>query len=471
MHRGPRLPRPLLPALLLLLPCAPGAAQERPTADAAEPLAYYRMDGLDAIVTRGDVALEMAFHTRRKDDGRAAVEQLVKSELVRRAAERTGAWPKPDEVRRRWDELRRQLRAAGRDPEREPLLRNCSEAALLDYLAVDLAHEQIVRKELGLGDDEQVSPAMLELWTRETRQRATVVDDPDQLPLGTAVRIDGDDVPMLDLGILLLRSSDQDELDSYVRRFVVLEGIDALAREHGVDASRADLERELEARRVMAERDPRFGGLSFEQLLRGQGLTPEWLLKSRSFRAHVLQKKIIARLHPRAALLARAAEDRPAVLAEFGARRRLAIVFSRALDEPNQLVPRDFPAAIAHLETVRRRLETEPFETVAKIESDDAGTKMRGGDCGWLPRRTDDLPEPVLAVAFELGYGEVSPPIRAEDGCYLVKVLGIEPEVTDDTLVERMRERLVEELTRDLLREAEIRRVDGSPLDPKADDR
>ena len=442
-----------------LLTQAPQAAD-----DAATPIARYHLRLAEVVVTRGDVALEMAFHLRRKDDGRAACAQLAKTELVRRAAAAKGAWPEPATVRARLDELRQQLRAAGRDPDREPIFRNCSEAALLDYLAIDVAHERVVRKELGLRDDEQVSPAMLELWVKEARQRATIVDDPDQLPAGTAVRVDGRDVPLLDLGMLLLRSSDRDEQAKFVRQVVVLQSLEAMARERNLTVSADELQNELSLCRAQARSDPRFRGLTFEQLLNAQGITVEWLLQSRVFRAQVLQKKLVALQHPRQQLLAELAADRPGALERYGPRRHLAVVFARALDEPNQLVPRDFAAAQKHLEQCRQRLEHETFDNVARIESDDPGSKLRGGDCGWLQRRARELPEPVLAAAWSLDPGAVSEPVRAADGCYLVKVLEIEPDLSDDALVDRMREQKIEALTTELLRTAAIVHADGTPL-------
>ncbi|MEQ1632192.1 MAG: hypothetical protein ABL997_07445, partial [Planctomycetota bacterium] len=81
-------------------------------ADAAAPLASYRSESGERVVTRGDVALEMAFHLRRKDDGRAACAQLVKTALVRRAATSAGLWPDPAQLKARWDELRAQMKAA-----------------------------------------------------------------------------------------------------------------------------------------------------------------------------------------------------------------------------------------------------------------------------------------------------------------------------------------------------------------------
>jgi parvulin-like peptidyl-prolyl isomerase len=90
---------------------------------------------------------------------------------------------------------------------------------------------------------------------------------------------------------------------------------------------------------------------------------------------------------------------------------------------------------------------------------------MRGGDCGWIARKGRDLPEPVLEAAWALPQGGVSDVVRANDGCYLVKTLGIEPKLEDDAIIARMRESLVEDFTKDMMKRADIRRADGKRLD------
>lgn len=464
---------PALTALLLALPSAPPAPPAPPQGDgppAARPLAHYHRDGQRHTVTAGDVALEMAFDQRHRDEGRAACEHLVATTLVRRAAAKAGIWPSPERVQELWRQLQQQLRAQGRDPQDVPVIRNSGLERFLDDLAVQLAHEALVRRQLGLGADEPVGGDMLQLWVVEARRAVPVVDDPDQLPVGTAVRVDGQAVPLLELGMLLLRMSDSGERDRFVRQVVVLQCIEAEARALGIEVTPEDLEHEIAARRLQAERDPRFRGMTFAQLLQSQGLSVDWLRHSRVFRAQLLQKKLAAVRHPREELLLEIARDREAVLARAGARRRLGLIFLRALDEPNPLVPRDFAAARAHLEEVRARLLTEEFDTVARIESEHAGSKGRGGDLGWLQRASDALPPAVMAAAFAQEPGQVAGPLDGPDGCYLVKVLDVEPEPTDDELVVRLREQAVERRNREILAEARITRPDGTPLDGSADE-
>ena len=130
------------------------------------------------------------------------------------------------------------------------------------------------------------------------------------------------------------------------------------------------------------------------------------------------------------------------------------------LDEPNALVPHDFDGARESLERVKGRLEKEKFDVVARIETDDPAGKEAGGNMGWQHRAPDSggrgLPAPVLEAAFTAEAGVVTGPITAPDGCYLVKVLDVEPQLTDAQLIERMRREASDRLQRDILDGADL---------------
>ncbi|MCA8950395.1 MAG: peptidyl-prolyl cis-trans isomerase [Planctomycetes bacterium] len=430
-----------------------------------EVLARYQLDGKPAVVTRSDVAIEMGLDLCHKDVGRQAAEVLVDSEITRREAERLKLMPTDAEVRAFWDQLKAQLRAAGRDPANFAAVRNSTESEWLRDLALQLAQERLVRRALDLDAGEAVSGDMLRLWLAEQRKVHTVVDDRSQLAPGIAARVDGRDLPILELGLLLLRTSEDGERERYIRQVAFLASIEREAEKLDVLADDAAIEAAITARRRDVARDPRYRGLTFEQLLETQGLSVELLRQRRVFRAKVLQEQITARLHPDAELRRELAADRDGVVAEVGARRRLGIVFRRALEEPNALVPNDFAAAAASLERVKQRLELERFEMVARIETDDPAGKESGGDTGWLQRASDRLPEVVLAAAFAATAGEVVGPLRGPDGCYLVKVLDVEPDLTDDQLVERLRVLRGEQVGQQILERADIRLGDGSGKD------
>ncbi len=390
------MPALVLPLLALLAPQGPD-----------EVLATFVLDGKPASITRTDVALEMAFHLRRRERGQQATTQLVDTALTRQAATAKKLQPSDAEIRAFWQQLQEQFRAAGHRAEDFAAVRNASEQQLLADLAVQLMQQRLVRAELGLDPKAAVSGEMLQLWLQEEKKKHTIVTDPDALPVGAAARIDTTELPLIDLGHLLLRTAEDAERESFIRRLAYMQTLEALARREGVQVTPSDLDVSIAKRKDYASRDPRYRGITFENLLKAEGLTPASLRELRTFRAQILLYKITALRFPMATLAAELANARSAVLERVGPRRRVGLIFVRASDEPNGLIPRTFDQARVHLEGVRARLQKEAWEHVARIESEHASTKMQGGDAGWHRRRSDRLPDDMLAAAFALPAGEV----------------------------------------------------------------
>jgi hypothetical protein len=428
-----------------------------PPQEPNDVLATFQLGGKPAAVTRTDVAVEMAFHQRRQELGLQACDVLVDAVLTRRAATAKHLMPTDEEVRKFWADLQAQLRAAGKKPEEFAAVRNTGETEWLRYLAIQMAQERLVRAELELDPKEQVSGDMLRLWQQEARKKATIEIDPDVLPIGTAAVIDGETIPMVELGTLLLRTSEEDERRKFITQFVYLRSIDAFAKEQGVEPSLRDIETAITERAKEAARDPRFHGLPFEQVLKTTtGMTLAGLKQSRVFRAKVLLEQLSEKLYPDATLRQDLEHDRQAILERVGPRRRISMIFVRAIDEPNALIPYDFPAAIKKLGEVKTRLQKDDFDIVARIESQEPMSKAQGGDLGWHTRKSPRLPESVLKTAFALAPNEVSEPVQDKDGCFLVKVTDVEPELTDDKLIERLREQRSQELSAKILADAKL---------------
>ncbi|MFM1871017.1 MAG: hypothetical protein RL398_439 [Planctomycetota bacterium] len=447
--------RPLL-ALCALLPSV-AVAQGDPT----EILATFKLADKTAYVTRTDVALEMAFHLRRRDEGRQAVDVLVESELTRRAAVAKGVMPSTAELRSYWDGLQQQLRAAGRNPQDIAAVRNMTEAQLFEYLAVQMAQERLVRKELALKANDAVSGDMIKLWLQEERKRSKIETNPDRLPAGTACLIDDQPIAIDQLGNLLLRTSDEEQITEFVQQVAFLLSVEEMARNYGVTLAAEDLDAAIAARRADAAKDARYRGMSFEQLLESQGLTVAALRDLRVFRAKTMLPLLAAKRTPDAELRRSVREDRSAVLDRVGPRRRIGVIFVRAAETPNALIPNDFAAAEAKLVAAKARIAKDGFALVARIESDEPLTKQRGGDTGWHNKQGANLPQFLVDAAYALAVGEVSAPLRGDDGCYLVSTLEAEPDLDDEQLVARLRERAADDLKKQIVEGLQLQRGNG----------
>ena len=77
--------------------------------------------------------------------------------------------------------------------------------------------------------------------------------------------------------------------------------------------------------------------------------------------------------------------------------------------------------ALAKAQAIRKRLEAgEDFATIAKAESDDAGSGAQGGDLGQFGRGM--MVPPFEQAAFAAKIGEVTEPVKSPFGYHLIKV-------------------------------------------------
>lgn len=77
----------------------------------------------------------------------------------------------------------------------------------------------------------------------------------------------------------------------------------------------------------------------------------------------------------------------------------------------------------AQIEAIQSRLAAgELFADLALELSEDATTRINGGDLGWFPQGVGVMPPEVEAAAFALSAGQTSRMIQTETGYYLIKV-------------------------------------------------
>lgn len=94
------------------------------------------------------------------------------------------------------------------------------------------------------------------------------------------------------------------------------------------------------------------------------------------------------------------------------------------------------------LDSVMKEIKAGDFSTAAKSQSDDVSSSQRGGELGFLAE-SQIQPEIKTAVA-SLSKGEVTEPIRLNDGWHIVKVLEIKEPYTAS--IDEVKGALVNEL-------------------------
>lgn len=104
--------------------------------------------------------------------------------------------------------------------------------------------------------------------------------------------------------------------------------------------------------------------------------------------------------------------------------------------------------ALAKAQEIRKKLAaSEDFATLAKAESDDAGSGANGGELGTF-KRNSMVPE-FEKAAFTLPVGQVSEPIKTQFGYHLIKV-----DKHDNPAIESVRAQIDERMKPDMARQA-----------------
>lgn len=400
--------------------------------------------GGTGTVTRNEVAREVAQRQRHTEDGERAIKLLVDRHLVALEADRAKLMPTAAEIDQRIDEISAVLSSQGSTLDDFLKAKRMSRERFgVEFMRLQIAHERLVVTSLELKSRDEVTPDLLELWLVEARGRHTIVDDPTKLPADTVVQVDDRRFHLEELGLVLLPNVAEEERAKFIRRVVLRELLQREADSAGIKVTQADTRAEIERRRERIESDPRYRGIGYEEWLRTtQGMTIDELARSPQMVATVQQARLVETRFSTEELAKRLSDDRAAVLRRHGERRKVAIVLLRAVERPNEVIRRDFAAALEEASALRTRIVAgkETFQRIAQINSEDPYSKVRGGELGEFASGSEELPAAILEAAFALPLFGVSEPIRVGQGVLLVRVNGIEPAPGDAELIERMRE-------------------------------
>lgn len=440
------------------LPVAQGSlpAQDR------GPVAHYTSAGETRAVSLDDLALEMAPRFRRTTRGQETITHLVDLHLVRTAAEANGCFPKPGEVTAQIAVYKAKLKEQGHDPDRFLAARGVTDRELTDYTTLTLALDRLVMASLSLPDARGVTNEYRELWLKDAKQTNTVVTDEAALPAGVVARVGATVLTELDLGRTLAARASAAERRRFARQVILRRLLEAEGAAKGIGVSLEQRQAMVARIRARAEAD-KAQGLDFDSVLQALGTNEDALVDSPVVRAQIIARSLVEARDPAKVLSERLETDAAAVLARFGARRQIEVLWLRATETPSALLPRTFERASEELAKIRAEVSPhKPFSTLARIHSEDPRTKLEGGNAGWHHQTSTRLPAAVLAWAFAAEVNSMSPPIRVDDGMCLARVRAVEPDPDRATLQARLTDALEEELYQELLERAAVRYAEDS---------
>jgi hypothetical protein len=290
-----------------------------------------------------------------------------------------------------------------------------------------MVQEILARRALGIAEGEEVNGEKQEMWLNQVLEQRGAEFPPPPWADGIAARC-GDmqvrEAQFLEYLRVLLPNDDLRE-DCF--QLLLEKRARARMPDLSEEALAKAVEAELDRRRHDTERDPRYRGMSYEQVMAVQGLQPAFLRQDPSIVIAALANLWVDRSMNDAALRAAYTKERDAFDGRFGEAIDARMIFLRAANLPNQLIPRDFPAADRELSTWKAGLRTlEDFAKLARERSEEPGSRDQDGRIGFVTRADDRLPVEIRDALFTAkpaadGTAVVGP-VRVQAGCCLLWV-------------------------------------------------
>lgn len=368
--------------------------------------------------------------------GLEALQHLLQIQLVEGEAERLGLRVGEELVSARLAEVERQAEEGGLDLAAALAARGLDRQGFRALLRDSLLHEELVRRELGLGSEQTPSPEQLQAWSAQ--RLAELLKLSAAAPEGYALDSASFRVSLEQLGGAIRAALPKGRQREYLEQLVLQRYLASWARQNQVVLGDEVLSRELEWRRRHVAENPAFGGMSYEQILQSQGSSVEAVKDSDELRTAGYLWLLAADRYPESWFDQLPAEERAALEGQNGEARQVRWLMLRAMEQKTDPLDLDFADARAELEAYRAEVASEAdFQRLAGELSEHEVSRLQGGMLGWVHQFESSVEIAVCQAAFQLQPGEVSAPIPVTEGMALVYLCQIRPQ-PDETEFRRL---------------------------------
>lgn len=363
----------------------------------------------------------LAWKYGKREEGQAAQKHLSERALVEREAASRGLAIPKESVAAKLGEMDAALGPGGLD--RELRDKQMSREEFLQLLTISFLHERMAREDLGLPAGEKPAPEQLQLWLADRAKRSGALPTPAAESLGRTIRTL--------LGAKNTKAALFDLIGAQL--------METRAREAGLSISEKEIDEEIEKKRTRIRADPRYEGLSFEELLKTQGLDPQALRESPGLRASILLEKLARANWPAERLEAQYEKERARYDGLWGESRRAYWIAIRGTATPSQNIRRSLEDAAREAESLKGRIHSfEDFQRLAKIYSEDERSKSRGGEIGFVHRQEPQIDPSLLEAIASAPTDALAGPVRIASGAALLWVGESKPAPPRAELLEKV---------------------------------
>jgi hypothetical protein len=426
-------------ALLGLGPAAAPAAP-RPSApvvqdDAlASPWGAWAARGEGVTLAWEDFDRQLVMRFAMSEDGREALKQRLKALLLERLAKESKLEIGPAQVEARWKELdARSREESGQGLSEMLAAQGVDETLFREFLRLGIVQETLARRALGLPAEREVNAELQEMWLDEVIVQRGAQTPPPPWPDGVAARCGDVALSQRDYTLFLRTQLDPELLRDTCYQMLLERRARARLPDLAPEALAAAVEAELARRRAETSADPRYQGLSYEQILSAQGVLLEGLREDPAVVTAALAHLWVDRGQGEEGLRRVYAQERDWFDGRFGEFREVRAIFLRGAKFKNQVNPRSLEEAQEQLAELERRIGAlEDFEAAVREHSEDPASKEKAGLLGWVPRSDERVPEVIRHAAYgdvgrAVGQGRLVGPVLLPGGAALLWIGATRP--------------------------------------------
>ncbi len=455
-------------ALLALQTTPPAAGAPKPPAKPpAAPLVSLAPLAADEAARAGETSLSFAeldelLIARRSQgvEGREVLKHLLDTKVLGKLAAESRLEITPAELDAKVKEFEAEIVKSGQAASLKQFLEQSGVAmdVFRDHLRLSMVQETLARRALGTPASEKLNGEKQEMWLAQVQQQRGAQMPPPPWADGIAARCGDLEVKTKDYLEYLHLLLPPDNVREDCFQLLLQKRARARMPDLAPEALDKALEAELGRRRHDFALDPKHGGMSYEQVMAAQGLQAAYLKQDPAVVIAALANVWVDRTNADAALRAASANEREKRAAgspaeresfdranadaglravytkereyfdgRFGEAIDARMIFLRASELPNQLIPRDFNAAEKELSGWKSSCKTvDEFETLALKHSEENVTREQGGRIGFITRADERLPKEVREALFNARPAAegsaVAGPVRLPGGSCLLWV-------------------------------------------------
>lgn len=400
-------------------PCSAAAAvqsqeQGTVTAEPVELAARYH----DAFVTFEELDELVLMRFAESKLGRDTRLFQLKMRVIEAIGRDLGVRSTPDEIQGMLKDIERGLQKEGaaRNIDEYLELQGVSKREFLESLRVAVLQTKLARIGLGIPEGQPVTAEQQEMWLASKLQERGLEEPPAPWDDGIVLR-NGDVVLTKDEFIPYLRGRlDPEERKQLLFDILRVKRMKARMPDLDPEALDAAVQEELQKRKTEVQRDPRYKGLDYDQLLQSQGILIDSWPRDPNIVMAALSQLWVRRKYTAEGLREVYETERPYFDAQFGEALEAYVLFLNASTLPNEFIPRSFADAENELNELAAGLTSfATFQQAVELESQDRASRERKGYLGWVTRTGTSGPSPARDALFgALDSGTYKPTLPAD---------------------------------------------------------